>query len=190
MLKNDAIKLCQENNFNSGFFEGSDNNTVVDAYELKVSEFKLLSIILSEFIHRRCIFKLIIYFINFQIRLEHILERIALISEAANTERPSTITNYLFIGGVLSARSICTMQHLGITHILCLCTDEIGQSDSQPPDLFTYKNFFVSLLIIFLCFNCPRIILLMYLQRFLHENWLTILMSLYYLFILFHIELI
>lgn len=36
MLKNDAIKLCQENNFNTGFFEGSDNNSAVDAYELKV----------------------------------------------------------------------------------------------------------------------------------------------------------
>jgi len=37
MLKNDAVKLCLDNNFNTGFFEGSDNNTVVDAYELKVS---------------------------------------------------------------------------------------------------------------------------------------------------------
>ena len=37
MLKSDAIKLCQENNFNPGFFEGSDNNCVVDAYELKVT---------------------------------------------------------------------------------------------------------------------------------------------------------
>lgn len=36
MLKSDAVKLCQENNFNSGFFEGSDSNYVVDAYELKV----------------------------------------------------------------------------------------------------------------------------------------------------------
>ena len=36
MLKNDAVKLCLENNFNTGFFEGSDNNSVVDAYELKV----------------------------------------------------------------------------------------------------------------------------------------------------------
>ncbi|KAF2311538.1 hypothetical protein GH714_024633 [Hevea brasiliensis] len=35
MLRNDAIKLCQENNFNTGFFEGNDNNCVVDAYELK-----------------------------------------------------------------------------------------------------------------------------------------------------------
>ncbi|XP_057422929.1 dual specificity protein phosphatase PHS1-like [Lotus japonicus] len=112
MLKNDAIKLCQENNFNTGFFEGSDNNTVSDACELKV-------------------------------RLEHILERIALISEAANTERPSAVTNSLFIGGALAARSVYTLQHLGITHILCLCTNEIGQSDSQFPDLFTYKNFFI-----------------------------------------------
>jgi hypothetical protein len=45
MLKNDAIKLCQENNFNSGFFEGSDSHTVVDAYELKVSELKMLCIL-------------------------------------------------------------------------------------------------------------------------------------------------
>lgn len=109
-LRTDAIKLCQENNFNTGFFEGSETNTVVDAYELKV-------------------------------RLEHILERIALISDAANTEKPSLIIGNLFIGGALAARSVCTLQHLGITHILCLCSNEIGQSDSQFPDLFQYKNF-------------------------------------------------
>ncbi|XP_057420318.1 dual specificity protein phosphatase PHS1-like [Lotus japonicus] len=112
MLKNDAVKLCQENNFNSGFFEGSDNNSAVDAYELKV-------------------------------RLEHILERIALISEAASTERPSAVTSSLFIGGALAARSVYTLQYLGITYILCLCTNEIGQSESQFPDLFEYKNFSV-----------------------------------------------
>ncbi|XP_061957500.1 dual specificity protein phosphatase PHS1-like isoform X4 [Populus nigra] len=38
MLRNDAIKLCQENNFNTGYFEGSDSNCVVDAYELKISD--------------------------------------------------------------------------------------------------------------------------------------------------------
>ncbi|XP_030458230.1 dual specificity protein phosphatase PHS1 [Syzygium oleosum] len=113
MLKNDAVKLCQENNFNTGFFEGNDNNSVVDAYELKV-------------------------------RLEHILERIALISEAANTERPSSITSSLFIGGALAARSIFTLQHLDITNVLCLCSNEIGQSDSQYLDLFKYKNFSIS----------------------------------------------
>lgn len=42
MLKNDAVKLCLENNFNTGFFGGGDNNTVVDAYELKVSQFKIV----------------------------------------------------------------------------------------------------------------------------------------------------
>lgn len=36
MLRNDAVRICQENNFNTGFFEGGDNNSVVDAYELKV----------------------------------------------------------------------------------------------------------------------------------------------------------
>lgn len=36
MLRNDAIKLCLENNFNPGYFEGNDSNNVVDAYELKV----------------------------------------------------------------------------------------------------------------------------------------------------------
>eukprot|EP00268_Persea_americana_P043781 TRINITY_DN4408_c0_g1_i12.p1 TRINITY_DN4408_c0_g1~~TRINITY_DN4408_c0_g1_i12.p1 ORF type:complete len:853 (+),score=178.97 TRINITY_DN4408_c0_g1_i12:546-3104(+) len=112
MLRTDAVKLCLDNNFNTGFFEGSDSNIVVDAYELKV-------------------------------RLEHILERISLISDAANTERPSLITSNLFIGGALAARSVYTLQHLAITHILCLCSNEIGQSDSQFPDLFEYKNFSV-----------------------------------------------
>lgn len=32
----DVIKLCQENNFNNGYFEGSDCNIAIDAYELKV----------------------------------------------------------------------------------------------------------------------------------------------------------
>lgn len=78
-----------------------------------------------------------------QVRLEHILERIALISDAASTERPSLVTGNLFIGGALAAKSVHTLQHLGITHILCLCSNEIGQSDSQYPDLFEYKNFSV-----------------------------------------------
>ncbi|TVU20970.1 hypothetical protein EJB05_30577, partial [Eragrostis curvula] len=112
MLRTDVVKLCQDNNFNTGFFEGTDNSIAVDAYELKV-------------------------------RLEHILERISLISEAANTERPSKITDYLYIGGALAARSIYTLQHLGISHILCLCANEIGQSESQKPCLFDYRNFFI-----------------------------------------------
>lgn len=76
-----------------------------------------------------------------KLRLEHILERISLISDAGNTEKPSLITNSLFIGGALAARSVYTLQHLGITHILCLCSNEIGQAESQRGDLFEYQNF-------------------------------------------------
>ncbi|PKA57705.1 Dual specificity protein phosphatase PHS1 [Apostasia shenzhenica] len=79
-----------------------------------------------------------------KVRLEHILDRISLISEAANTERPSHVIANLFIGGALAARSLHTLQHLGITHILCLCSNEIGQSDFQYLDLFEYKNFSIS----------------------------------------------
>ncbi|AQK91471.1 Dual specificity protein phosphatase PHS1 [Zea mays] len=79
-----------------------------------------------------------------KVRLEHILERISLISDAASTERPSQITDYLYIGGALAARSTHTLKHLGITHILCLCANEIGQSESQKPDLFEYRNFSIN----------------------------------------------
>jgi atypical dual specificity phosphatase len=80
-----------------------------------------------------------------QVRLEHILERISLISDAASTERPSQITDYLYIGGALAARSTYTLKHLGITHVLCLCANEIGQAESQQPDRFDYRNFSVSI---------------------------------------------
>eukprot|EP01018_Ginkgo_biloba_P037189 Gb_03643 [translate_table: standard] len=110
ILGTEAIKLCQEKSFNTGFFEGGDTQSVVDSYELKV-------------------------------RLEHLLERMTLISQAAETEQPSCITECLFIGSALSARSINTLQYLGITHILCLCPNELGQSEAQYPDLFEYRNF-------------------------------------------------
>uniref|UniRef100_A0ACD5VN98 Uncharacterized protein n=1 Tax=Avena sativa TaxID=4498 RepID=A0ACD5VN98_AVESA len=113
MLRTDCVKLCQDNNFNTGFFEGIDNSVAVDAYELKV-------------------------------RLEHLLERISLISDAASTERPSQITDCMYIGGALAARSTYTLQHLGITHVLCLCANEIGQSESQKPCLFDYRNFSIN----------------------------------------------
>lgn len=109
-LRAEAVNFCQENGFNTGFFEGGDNHTVVDTYELKV-------------------------------RLEHLLERMALISQAADTERPSSVTHYLFVGGALTARSLNTLQYLGITHILCLCPNELGQSEAQYPELFEYRNF-------------------------------------------------
>lgn len=36
MFKTDVIRFCQENNFHSGFFDGTENNMAADAYELKV----------------------------------------------------------------------------------------------------------------------------------------------------------
>lgn len=44
MLRMDVVKLCQENNFNTGFFEGTDNSSAIDAYELKVISYFSLSI--------------------------------------------------------------------------------------------------------------------------------------------------
>lgn len=134
LLRTDIIKVCQENNFNSGFFEGNDVNIVVDAYEFKV----FLNIF-----YKTKFYVLIIHLSLLQVRLEHILERIGLISDAASTEKPSPITEYLYIGGALAARSMYTLQHLGITHVVCLCCNEIGQSESQYPDLFEYRNFSV-----------------------------------------------
>uniref|UniRef100_A0A7N0SX39 Dual specificity protein phosphatase PHS1 n=1 Tax=Kalanchoe fedtschenkoi TaxID=63787 RepID=A0A7N0SX39_KALFE len=113
MLRTEVVKLCHDNNFNSGFFEACGSKNIVDVYELKV-------------------------------RLEHILERISLISDAGNTERPALITGGIFIGGALAARSMHTLQLLGVTHILCLCSNEIGQSDSQHPEVFEYINFSIS----------------------------------------------
>lgn len=35
-LKTEVVKFCEENKFNTGFFDGLDSNLAVDAYELKV----------------------------------------------------------------------------------------------------------------------------------------------------------
>lgn len=36
MLRNDVVKLCQDNDFNTGFFECTESASAIDAYELKV----------------------------------------------------------------------------------------------------------------------------------------------------------
>eukprot|EP00850_Spirogloea_muscicola_P000016 SM000001S04418 [mRNA] locus=s1:71854:82695:- [translate_table: standard] len=60
-----------------------------------------------------------------KVRLEHVLERVALILQGAATERPSQILPHLYIGGAVAARSIYTLEHLGITHIVSLCPSEL-----------------------------------------------------------------
>eukprot|EP00850_Spirogloea_muscicola_P005240 SM000023S07696 [mRNA] locus=s23:1003838:1017893:+ [translate_table: standard] len=70
-----------------------------------------------------------------KVRLEHVLERIALILQGAATERPSQIMPHLYIGGAVAARSIYTLEHLGITHIVSLCPSELldlpGEQDTS-----------------------------------------------------------
>lgn len=63
------------------------------------------------------------------------------------TEKPSFIAWSLFIRGALAVKSVYRLEHLGIIHILCLCSNEIGQSDSQYLDNFEFKIFQ------FLCFS-------------------------------------
>lgn len=117
MLGTEVIKLCHEMNFNTGFFFVFFEGG--DSQNV-IDSYKL------------------------KVRLEHLLERMALVSQAADSERPSHVTDSLFIGGALAARSINTLQLLGVTHVLCLCANELGQSEAQYPDLFEYKNFEVS----------------------------------------------
>ncbi|CAK9238096.1 unnamed protein product [Sphagnum jensenii] len=77
-----------------------------------------------------------------KVRLEHVLERMKLISSSADTEKPSCVLPHLFIGGALAARSVHTLQHLGITHILCLCPSELFSTNvGDFPDLFKYQHY-------------------------------------------------
>ncbi|KAL3694287.1 hypothetical protein R1sor_007938 [Riccia sorocarpa] len=75
-----------------------------------------------------------------KVRLDHLLERMALIVQGIQTERPSCVLKHLYIGGVVSARSIHTLQHLGITHVLCLCPNEFS-IEADYPDLYEFKSF-------------------------------------------------
>ncbi|KAL2633412.1 hypothetical protein R1flu_004891 [Riccia fluitans] len=75
-----------------------------------------------------------------KVRLDHLLERMALIVQGIQTERPSCILKHLYIGGLVSARSFHTLQHLGITHVLCLCPNEFS-IEADYPDLYEFKSF-------------------------------------------------
>ncbi|KAG0609818.1 hypothetical protein M758_7G016200 [Ceratodon purpureus] len=110
-LRKEGQKLCKEHSFTTGFLEGGGSHSLVDSYELKV-------------------------------RLEHILERMTMISNGSDTEKPScVISPYLYIGSALAARSVHTLQYLGITHILCLCPSDLEDANvGDFPDLFTYKQ--------------------------------------------------
>ncbi|KAJ7545613.1 hypothetical protein O6H91_08G003800 [Diphasiastrum complanatum] len=75
-----------------------------------------------------------------KVRLEHVLERMALISQGSDTEKPSCVLESLYIGGALAAKSVHTLQHLGITHVLCLCPSDFGLLEEHK-GMFQHQHF-------------------------------------------------
>ena len=53
-----------------------------------------------------------------QVRLEHMLQRLRCLQDAAATAVPSQLLPHLFISGAVPASSFHVLKHLGITHIL------------------------------------------------------------------------
>eukprot|EP00897_Mesotaenium_endlicherianum_P004173 jgi/Mesen1/3784/ME000205S03042 len=60
-----------------------------------------------------------------KVRLEHTLERMALVLDGAATERPCQILPTLFVGSALAARASAVLGRLGITHAVTLCQEEL-----------------------------------------------------------------
>ena len=65
-----------------------------------------------------------------QVRLEHMLQRLRSLQDAAATERPLQLLPHLFVGGAVAANSHHTLRHLGITHVLN-ATEDLLMPDSD-----------------------------------------------------------
>lgn len=53
-----------------------------------------------------------------QVRLEHMLQRLRVLQDAAATARPTRLMPHLWVGGAVEANSLHLLRHLGVTHIL------------------------------------------------------------------------
>lgn len=53
-----------------------------------------------------------------QVRLEHMLQRLRMLQDAAATGRPSRLLGHLWVSGAVPAHSLHLLRHLGITHVL------------------------------------------------------------------------
>ena len=53
-----------------------------------------------------------------QVRLEHMLQRLRVLQDAANTARPTRLLPHLWLSGAVEAHSLHVLRHLGITHVL------------------------------------------------------------------------
>ncbi len=53
-----------------------------------------------------------------QVRLEHMLQRLRVLQDAAATARPTRLLRHLWVGGAVEANSLHLLRHLGVTHLL------------------------------------------------------------------------
>ena len=53
-----------------------------------------------------------------QVRLEHMLQRLRVLQDAAATARPTRLLPHLWVSGAVEAHSLHVLRHLGITHVL------------------------------------------------------------------------
>ena len=56
--------------------------------------------------------------IGLQVRLEHMLQRLRSLQDAAATARPSQLLPHLYVYLALHPASLHVLRHLGITHVL------------------------------------------------------------------------
>lgn len=63
-----------------------------------------------------------------QVRLEHMLQRLRTLQDAAATGRPVAVLPNLFVSGAVEANSLHLLRHMGITHILN-ATEDLLQPD-------------------------------------------------------------
>ncbi|CAL8468092.1 g7631 [Coccomyxa elongata] len=53
-----------------------------------------------------------------KVRLEHMLQRLRVLQDAAATARPTRLLRHLWVGGAVEANSLHLLRHLGVTHLL------------------------------------------------------------------------
>eukprot|EP00891_Asterochloris_glomerata_P005711 jgi/Astpho2/5711/e_gw1.00079.125.1_t len=63
-----------------------------------------------------------------KVRLEHMLQRLRTLQDAAATGRPVAVLPNLFVSGAVEANSLHLLRHMGITHILN-ATEDLLQPD-------------------------------------------------------------
>jgi hypothetical protein len=66
-----------------------------------------------------------------QVRLEHMLQRLRSLQDAAATSRPTQLLPHLYVSGAVEASSLHVLRHLGITHILNATEDLLQPDEAQ-----------------------------------------------------------